>query len=121
MEHPNGTYFDRTFGPFYNQDYTLATWIGSATKVIFAIKNKRDDADSAALVLATLTSGITVNGTAATVRVQIPAADMNIGEGDYYMGMGAIDAGGYKRKLALTENGYEIDKITITKNIADCS
>lgn len=120
MQHTNGNYFDRTFGPFSKQDGTLLTEISTASSVIFAIKENKTDDDDDALVYADLSAGITVNGTAATIRVVVSGDDMVFtmteDEQSYYMGIQAV-IGGEPVELVLTENGRPVDTITIKQDI----
>lgn len=120
MQHTNGNYFDRTFGPFSKQDGTLLTEISTASSVIFAIKENKTDDDDDALVYADLSAGITVNGTAATIRVVVSGDDMVFtmtdDEQSYYIGIQAV-IGGEPVELRLTENGRRVETITIKQDI----
>jgi hypothetical protein len=117
MEHITGNYLDRTFGPFKDQDGTLVTSLGSATTVMFAIKRHADDADDDSLVWADLDDGITVNGTAGTIRVQKTSDEMMIDPGIYPMGIQAEFSDGSKVELYLTENGVPVNTITIKSDV----
>lgn len=117
MNHKRGNYFDRTFGPFYDENGVLISNFGTVTRALFVIKANKTDADSAAAASASLTSGITLTASAATARVVIDSDSMdNVDPGTYYMGLQLEYADNNRQECVLTENGKEITTITITQD-----
>ena len=117
MDHKRGNYFDRTFGPFYNENGALIDNFASVTRALFVIKENKADADTAAVASASLTSCITLTASASTARVVIDSDSMdNVDAGKYYMALQLEYADNNRQECILTENGKEVTTITITQD-----
>ncbi|MBN2160655.1 MAG: hypothetical protein JW807_14800 [Spirochaetes bacterium] len=118
MEHIKGNTFNRTFGPFKDENGNLVQNFNLAENIIFVIKKEKTDSDTEALIKAEFGDGITLNAPAATINVQKDSDSMdNLEPGTYFIAIQVEYSENNRIELELTENGKKTNRINIKQDI----